>query len=246
MTGLRDLTGASLFGIADLEFRCGAHDWAFARDHAAWIDAHWAKRQAAQPELFDGRMFLATDIAIDIAAGTLRAAAFETSFRTFIAWRESGFPGSQVFNLFSMAALRSADGAFLVGEMAPGTASAGRLYFPAGTPDLSDVVNGCVDLGANVRRELEEETGIPYTGLQAQAGWRVVTVGQRIACMKQLQSSQSTAEIVERFARFRDTERDPELTALVPVHSAADIDPERMPDFMTAYLRAEFASADPA
>jgi hypothetical protein len=36
-----------------------------------------------------------------------------------------------------MAALRGADGAFLLGEMAPHTTNGGQIYFLAGTPDPS-------------------------------------------------------------------------------------------------------------
>ncbi len=44
-----------------------------------------------------------------------------------------------VFNVFAAAALRAADGAYLLGEMAPSTAAAGQLYFPCGTPDPEDI-----------------------------------------------------------------------------------------------------------
>ena len=72
------------------------------------------------------------------ADGALRLAGvyFETDYADFVAWRDFGHPGEPVENCFSMAALRSADGAFLLGEMAAHTVNAGRIYFPAGTPDL--------------------------------------------------------------------------------------------------------------
>ena len=80
-----------------------------------------------------------------------------------------------------MAALRGADGAFLLGEMAPHTVNGGQIYFPAGTPDPSDVVAGRVDLDASARRELFEETGVRAEETIIGATWKVVFAGWRIA-----------------------------------------------------------------
>ncbi len=88
------------------------------------------------------------------------AAYFETDFASFLAWRDWGFPDAAVFNGFGMGALRCADGAFVLGEMGPHTANAGRIYFPSGTPDLDDIRDGMVDISGSVTRELEEETGL--------------------------------------------------------------------------------------
>ena len=42
--------------------------------------------------------------------------------------------------------VRSSDGAYLLGVMNRHTANAGRVYFPAGTPDPDDIVGARVDL----------------------------------------------------------------------------------------------------
>ena len=70
-----------------------------------------------------------------------------------------------------MAALRGSDGAFLLGEMSPHTASAGAIYFPAGTPDRQDLSGAVVDLEASARRELFEETGWRAEEAEIAAGW---------------------------------------------------------------------------
>ena len=90
----------------------------------------------------------------------LEGAFLQTDFASFLAWRDWGFPEAGVTNCFSMGALRTSDGAWLMGVMAPHTAGAGKIYFPAGTPDPGDIVDGRVDLAGSVIREVAEETGL--------------------------------------------------------------------------------------
>jgi 8-oxo-dGTP pyrophosphatase MutT (NUDIX family) len=230
--------------VAAIDYRCEPYHWTFARDEAARIDAHWAALRADKPGLFDGRVLMAHRLTVDPAAATLRASGFETGYKSFLSWRDFGFPGAPVANLFAMAALQSVDGAFILGRMSAGTASAGRLYFPAGTPEPSDADSaGLVDLEASALRELEEETGFGPADVTVEPGWTIVFDGARVACMKRLRSSLTTAALMQRFAVFHAHERDPELDALVPVHSPDDLDESRMPAFMLSYLRAAFASA---
>ena len=198
--------------VAAIDYRCTPYDWAFARDEAAGIDRFWTAALAEKPALFDGRVLMAHQLAVEPDGdGLLRASGFETGYKPFLAWREFGFPGASLANLFAMAALRSRDGAFMLGQMSAGTTSAGRLYFPAGTPEPCDVRDGLVDLQGNVLRELEEETGLTAADVVLDPGWVVVFDGARVACMKPARCHLGAAALAERVQAFRATQAEPEL-----------------------------------
>ena len=221
--------------VTRLDCQMAPYDWAFAREETARIDAHWTLRRQATPALFDGRILLMHEFAI--ADGCLRCSCFGTSYRSFLAWRELGFPGTPVANCFGMAALRAADGTFMLGEMSASTAAAGKLYFPAGTPEPKDAdAMGRVDLEANVLRELAEETGIGADAVTLDATWTVVIHGPLVACMKLVQARATVADLQEGLKAFNASQTDPELIRLVPVSSPADYDADRMPGFMLRYF----------
>lgn len=152
-----------LLKVGELDLAFEPTRWAFAKRQAVSIAAHWARLTRAKPSLFNGRVLLLGRRDLETrqdGALRLKGAFFETNYADFVAWAEFDHPGEPVDNCFAMAALRCADGAFLLGEMAPHTFNAGQIYFPAGTPDPNDVFDGKVDLEASARRELLEETGV--------------------------------------------------------------------------------------
>jgi 8-oxo-dGTP pyrophosphatase MutT (NUDIX family) len=173
----------------------------------------------------------------------LKGTAAAVDFKAFLAWRDFGFPDGAVRNCFGMAALLSADGAFMLGRMSEGTANAGKIYFPAGTPDLGDAKDGALDLEGSVARELLEETGITSDEVAYAPGWTAVSDGPRIACMKLTRSALAAAEIDARFQNFRARQKEPELDALHPVFSERDLDEDRMPQFTLSYLRHALAGS---
>ena len=118
-------------------------------------------------ELWNGRVLLGRNPVF--AGERFSADYFETDFASFLAWRDWGFPDSDVFNGFGMGALRGSDGAFVLGEMGEHTANAGRIYFPSGTPDLDDVSGDVLDIAGSVAREVEEETGLTPADYRAEA-----------------------------------------------------------------------------
>ena len=217
-------------------------EWTFPRDEAARIETHWARQCAQKPGLFDGRVLLARDL--EVRGDTLTGAAFETGYKSFLSWRDFGFPGKRVVNLFAMPALRSSDGAFMLGRMSQGTANAGKLYFPAGTPEPSDAgPDGSFEADANILRELEEETGLTSADVTLDSTWTILFAGPMVACMKVARSTLPAGDLQRRVAAFIATQRAPELDGLHAVRSGDALDDARMPPFMQYYLKGALATA---
>lgn len=229
--------------IASVDLRLEQRPWPFAIDRAQEIDAHWAELLERNPHHYNGPVLLMHRLAVaTTAAGRrLEGSCFIAEYKAFLAWRDFGFPDRTISNVFAMAALRSADGAFLLAEMGRATANADQIYFPAGTPDPGDLVGDTLDLKGNVLRELEEETGIGADEIALDTGWTAVFQGPRVACMKNASSALSAAELVARGAAFIAREKQPELAGLKAVFGFQDLDEQRMPDFILTYLRHALA-----
>jgi len=215
--------------------------WLFAEARRDDIAAHFATRQKSTPQLWNGRVLLMRDLAI--APGTLRGVYFEAGFAEFMAWRDWNFPDPSVVNCFSMGALRTSDGAYLLGVMSDHTANAGRIYFPAGTPDLNDIRGATVDLLGNIVREVAEETGLTAADFSVAPGWHAVVDGSRVGLMKRVDIPHPAEEVKERMLCHLAAEPRPELSDIRIVRSAADFDPE-MPRFVTTYLSHAWGGSD--
>jgi len=165
----------------------------------------------------------------------LRGTYFEVGFAEFLAWRDWDFPDPAVVNCFAMGALRASDGAYLLGVMSDHTVNAGRIYFPAGTPDPHDVRGETVDLFGNVMRELAEETGLTAHDVSVAPGWHAVLESSRIALMKRVDVPCPASQVRTRILGHLAREAQPELSDIRIVRSAADLD-HNMPRFVSAYL----------
>lgn len=214
-------------------------DWADAEQER--IAAHWAELSARNGNLFDGRVLITWRLAI--ADGVLSGACLETDFSKFLAWRDFGFPDQTKTNVFAMAALRAEDGAYLLGVMGPHTANPGRIYFPAGTPDSNDVMDGRVDLGGSVIRELMEETGLGADDVRVGAGFTAIQRGRRLAVMRDVIVAGSAEDVRVRVRGNLAQLEEEELSDLFIVRGVQDLDPARMPDFIVDFLTARFQDA---
>lgn len=232
MNGVLD---GEIVALDRVDAKVEAYDWAFARERADEIAAHWAAISAGKPSMFNGRVMLQHRAAIE--GGVLHAGYFEADYAAFLAWRDFGLPPQAIRNGFAMAALRAADGAFLLGRMGDHTANPGKVYFAAGTPDREDArPDGTLDLAGSVTRELCEETGLTLDEIAVEERWTAVIVPGRVAFMRpvgiDLSAEDARDLMLERIAR----QGEPELSDIVIVRNLADCAAYDMPPFMMSYL----------
>jgi 8-oxo-dGTP pyrophosphatase MutT (NUDIX family) len=228
-----------VYRVDRLDLNFAPKPWAFAIERRAEIDAYFAKLRREKPAIWNGRVLLMHTHMIE--NGVFRGSYFETDYASLAAWGHWGRPAAAaVPDCFGAAAILSADGAFLLGRMAPHTFNAGDIYFPAGTPDPSDIADGKVDLEFSVRRELKEETGLSVAEFTAEPGWTAVEDGGLIVMIKTLRSAQMAEDLRARIVAQLAREQRPELSEIHIVSGTADFN-AAMPAFVTAFLAQRFA-----
>lgn len=225
---------AEIFPVTSIRIRTEAFDWPFLHEGRKEIDAFWSDLKARKPQVYDGRVLLLH--AHQWRDGHFEGHAFETAYSAFMAWKKLGFPGNQVANFFSMAALRSSDGAFLLGEMGPWTANAGQSYFPAGTPEPADCHDGIVNLESSVLRECAEETDLAAHEMHDTGLWTAIVMGRQIALMRDIRlplPAEEARALIEARMAAQDKA---ELSRMHIVRKASDAHGLIMPDFMQPFL----------
>jgi 8-oxo-dGTP pyrophosphatase MutT (NUDIX family) len=227
------MTPPRIHRVTTLELKLEPFDWPFTRERRGEIDAHFADKQRAKPSMWNGQVLLARRPEFD--GERFKASYFVTDFASFLAFRDWGFPDKDVFDVFGMGALRSADGAFIMGEMGLHTANAGRVYFPSGTPDLDDVRGDSVDLAGSVAREVGEETGLSPADYRLDPHWDCVVAGALIAVVRVLHSDLSGAALQARIEANLAPQAQPELAAIHLVRNVGDLT-AAMPRFVTAFV----------
>ncbi|MGA7070757.1 NUDIX hydrolase [Bradyrhizobium sp.] len=236
------MTPPEIHRVTTLDLKVEPFAWPFADERRGEIDAHFAKRQREKPDLWNGRILLGRNT---VRTGErLAADYFETDFASFLAWRDWGFPDANVFNGFGMGALQSSDGAFLLGEMADHTSNAGRIYFPAGTPDPDDVRDGRLDVAGSITREISEETGLDEAAYIMDRHWSCVFTGPLIAMIRILRVDMTGEALQARVEANLAREKKPELRAVHLVRTRTDIVPA-MPRFVTAFLEGQLLGKSP-
>lgn len=236
-------SGPEIAALERVEIAVVPWRWEFAHARAEEIARHFAARQRERPALWNGRVLLVHRLAVE--NGVLRGASFETDYASFLAWRDWGCPDAGVCNVFAATALQAADGAYLVGRMAPSTSIAGQWLFPCGTPDPKDVSAGMLDFPGSARRELFEETSLDIRTMQAEAGWTMMRDNGFVALIKRVVAAEGADDLRARIMRYLTSEAQPEFSDIRILRGNADVDGD-MPGFLRAYLAAVWSERLPA
>jgi 8-oxo-dGTP pyrophosphatase MutT (NUDIX family) len=232
--------GFRITQLAAVTARFVTYDWAFPRENADAIAAHWQTRIARAPGMFDGTVLLCCDHAV--ADRAARLDLFATRYATFTYYRDTRHADARIANAFAAIVPWTSDGAVLLGEMGARTANAGQLYFPCGTPDPDDIQGARVDLVGSAARELAEETGLALPD-EAETDWVLLEGEGQLAFLRPVRFPDTAARLVARIADHLGAEAEPELAGMHVVRGRDDIDAARMPGFVRAYLADAFPPA---
>lgn len=236
----RTAAEASLTGVWALDLSLEPGGWPELEGRADEVRAHFALRQADNPALWNGPILLMRGD-FRLADGNLSGRFRQSDFASFLWWRDAGWPDLGMVNAFALAAMEGSDGGFVLGVMGAHTSMGGRIYFPGGTPDPSDVTaDGRVDLVGSVFRELEEETGLIAADVAEDLGFTAVFDGPRVALLRRLVFAVPADALAARIRAFLAAEATPELADVAVVHGEADLS-ERIAPFAVSYMRGRWA-----
>lgn len=213
---------------------------AYAERNQIAIKENWRKQVAAKPALFDGEIFLASRAIIE--NGKFSAEFQRSSFATLMFWRVDQSV-DRPWHIFGSGVMVSAEGHLIAARQANHGALGGKVYFPAGTIDDTDIFDGQVNYETNMRREVLEETGIDLAAARAEASTYLVTANRSIALFRRYYFDISTAELVGRIENYLAQQEQSELSQIIPISGSNDLD-EKSPSYIHAFAKWHFHNAD--
>lgn len=222
--------------VETCRLRAGDGRWRFSDENAARIDAHWARRSAESSCFFNGVIHLLEDGGI--GPGGYEGRLLRTDFKSYLYWRDTGFPEAGVRDAFGSALIRSAEGHVVLGRQREGNINAGLTYLPGGFIDPRDIGgDGIVDIDGSVARELAEETGLAIgTHLLPETGYLLTFSGPLVSVACRFSSPLGSAALGRLVSDHIAADRDAELAAPVIVRRREDLAGLSMPSYAHVLL----------
>ena len=204
--------------------------WTWAEDNAAAVKRSWNKAIVDKPALFNGQVLVMGQHAL--RDGHLTGEVHQTDYASFLYCKDKGLPPEAgIRNVFGCAVVRSGEGHLLFGRMAPYTATSGKVYPMAGTPDLEDIKDGKLDIESSMQRELLEEAGLSTADATRQPGYMLIENAGMSALCAVFDFDVASRDLKARMMAHIDMQDEPELDEIVIFRRAGFHVPHRMPGF---------------
>jgi 8-oxo-dGTP pyrophosphatase MutT (NUDIX family) len=209
--------------------------WPYAVQHVAEIDAHWQRRLVQSPKMFNGRIYLLAEYAQ--TADALNGVCAATDFKSFLFWREAGYPEAGVRDCFGSGLIRSSDGAVLLGRQTAGNMNAGLAYLPGGFIDERDVTaDGRIDIDGSVARELTEETGLLPYEIAREPGYYITHSSAQLSIAVPYRSPLAAEPLRRLILERLAADSDPELDDIVIVRRSSELGSLAVPRYTALLL----------
>lgn len=231
------LTENKVVAVERAEVTVGSHALDYVQRNRAAIDANWQRETAANPALYNGPVFLASEVRLN--GGVLEASYGRADFATLMHWRGDG-SDDRPWHIFGVGVVVSSDNRLIAARMAEGMALAGYVYFPAGSVDAEDVVDGRVDFDACMAREVHEETGLDLGWARREPSLHMVTARRSIALFRRFHFPLPADQLVAHVRSHIDAQGQPELEDAVVISGAGEMG-ENTPSYVRAFADWHFS-----
>ena len=238
-------SNGSVRRVATCRLTTTSQQWNFSQLHSASIDHLWEAKTKANPKYFNGRIHLLGEFSIRDDALTGRL--IETDFRSYLYWREQGYPETGVRDGFGSALIVSMDGHVILGRQGEGGMNAGLAYLPGGFIDPRDIASdGAIDIEASIAREIVEETGLTIGGddadLQGRSGFYVTTHGPFVSMAREYRTRLTATEFRDKLRARFSADPESELADAVIIRNATDIADKGVSPYARVLLEWLFAA----
>lgn len=187
----------AVFAVKSLDLRLTDGSWAFSEVYRQDIQAHWERRVAEAPSFFNGTIHLLTGFSVS-SEGHFSAKFIRSDFKSFLYWRETGWPDRSVMDAFGSALIVSSEGHVLLGRQRAGNLNGGLSYPPSGFIDARDVQpDGRIDIEASVAREIFEETGLAGPEIERNGDYVVTLAGPVLSIAVRYRSKLPDAALLD-------------------------------------------------
>lgn len=233
-----DMPAGEILPLDEVDIRLDPAPHPLEAGRSAAIEANWQREREARPALFDGRMVLLSGLTY--RNRRLAGRCHAVRYATFLYWRARRVDGAG--HVYAQAVLAGRDGALLAIRMGRHTINAGRVYFASGSFEPGDVLHGRIDVEANMRREVAEETGYRLADARREAAMFALSRPEGTVIFRRYVAKETAAALAARVRAHVQGQHEPEIEEPVIIRNARDLPGGLMPQ-MPALIDWHFATA---